>query len=61
MAGMAEKHRYQKGTPFIYFGALMVLLGILFTVGGSGAFPPLLLLVGAACLVIGFVRKGQRA
>ncbi|MFC3299642.1 Uncharacterised protein [Arthrobacter agilis] len=54
---METRHRYKRGTPFIYFGTLMVALGLMLTVGGQGALPPILLLAGAACLIIGFVRR----
>ena len=60
---MAEttKHRYKPGTGFIYFGVILVVLP-LFLLAATGAMTPVtfvMLLAGAACIIIGAVKKSN--
>lgn len=53
-------HKYKKGTTYVYFGALLVVIGALGMIGGGGGMLPLLLIVGVVLLVVGVAKKSER-
>jgi small-conductance mechanosensitive channel len=61
MTQMGEKparHKYKKGTTFVFFGVLLVVLGVLM---GGGGISPLLLIAGIVLLIVGVAKKSERA
>lgn len=57
------KHKYKPGTGFIYFGIVIVVWPLFISafVGGGGFTPVMfvMLLAGAACIIIGAVKKSN--
>lgn len=56
------KHKYKPGTGFIYFGIIIVAWPLFISVANGGvitAFMFVMLLAGAACIIIGAVKKSN--
>lgn len=56
------KHKYKPGTGFIYFGIIIVVWPLFISAINGGVFTPVMfvmLLAGAACIIIGAVKKSN--
>lgn len=56
------KHKYKPGSGFIYFGCVLVVFPLFVAAMSGAGFSPVMfvmLLAGAACIIIGAVKKSN--
>jgi hypothetical protein len=54
-------HKYKPGTTYVFFGAMLAVIGAAGLSNGGGGISPLMFIAGLVLLIVGIAKKRELA